>query len=112
MSGSHVPESQFEGLGCQGPVSHGPRDPGSYLPEFLVSRSQGSGSLSPGLPDLTFEFLRSWVSGPDFRLCPLIRVVCIWYIALTYREIRTSTKKIELIFRKVILSITSCYCKI
>ena len=42
----------------------------------------------------------------------LTRVVCIWYIALTYRETRTSTKKIELIFRKVILSITSCYCKI
>ena len=40
----------------------------------------------------------------------LTRIVCIW--SLTYREIRSSTKKIKLVFRKVTLSITSCYCKI
>ena len=29
VSESHVPESQFQGPRCQGPVSHGPRVPGS-----------------------------------------------------------------------------------
>ena len=29
MSGSHVPEPQFEGPGCQGPVFHGLRVPRS-----------------------------------------------------------------------------------
>ena len=67
VSGSHVPESQFEGLGCQGPVFQGPRVPGSHLPE-----SQGPGSQSPGSQGLGVPGLRvlgSRVSGPDFRLC-------------------------------------------
>ena len=56
VSGSHVPESQFEGLGCQGPVFQGPRVPGSHLPE-----SQGPGSQSPGSQGL--RVLGSRVSG-------------------------------------------------
>ena len=40
----------------------------------------------------------------------LTRIVCIW--SLKYREIRSSTKKIKLVFGKVTLSITSSYCKV
>ena len=56
VSGSHVPESQFEGLGCQGAVFQGPRVPGYHLPE-----SQGPGSQSPGSQGL--RVLGSRVSG-------------------------------------------------
>ena len=51
MSGSHVPESQFEGPGCQGP-----RVPGSG---FQSPVSQGLESQGPGFPDLRSHSPRS-----------------------------------------------------
>ena len=61
VSGSHVPESQFESLGCQGPVFQGPRVPGSHLQESQDPDSQSPGSQ--GLRVLGSRVSGSWSPG-------------------------------------------------
>ena len=61
VSGFHVPESQFESLGCQGPVFQGPRVPGSHLQESQDPDSRVSGSQGLGVPGL--RVLGSRISG-------------------------------------------------
>ena len=63
VSGSHVPESQFESHRCQGPVSQGLRAPGTRLPQSWVLGSQGPWSYGPGsqvpsIPCLSVQGLR------------------------------------------------------
>ena len=67
MSGSHVPDSQFEGHGFQG---H--RVPGSQVPG-----SQSPGSQGPGVPGL--RILRSRVSGLRVP-CPGSQVLILDYV--------------------------------
>ena len=61
VSGSHVPESQFESLGCQGPVFQDPRVPGSHLQESQDPDSQSPGSQ--GLRVLGSRVSGSWSPG-------------------------------------------------
>ena len=63
MSLSHVPVSQVPGPrvpvpGCQGPKSHGPNYQGPIIQSPRVSGHRS-------------QVLGSWVSDPDFGLCPL-----------------------------------------
>ena len=72
MSGSHVPDSQFEGHGFQG---H--RVPGSQVPGSQSPGSQGPGSQGPGVPGL--RILRSRVSGLRVP-CPGSQVLILDYV--------------------------------
>ena len=49
VSGSHVPWSQFQGLGCYSPVS---KVPGSHVPRSQSPRSQGLTVLDLWVPGL------------------------------------------------------------
>ena len=87
--------SNFQGPGCQCPVSQGPRVPGSRGPRVLAPGSRVSGSHSPGSQVSGLRITRScvsgsWVSDPDFRLC-LIRTHLALTILNRWQFVREAT---------------------
>ena len=67
---SQVPGTQFQGPGCQRPVSQGSQSP--TVPGLRVLGVPGPGSQGPGS-----QGLGSRISDPDFRLCQCqVRVIC------------------------------------
>ena len=84
VSEYHVPESQFQGPGCQGPVSQGLTVPAFRVPGLRVSGSWVARSRASGSRVSWYRVSDSWgpryqvpgsqvrVLGPDFRLCPFV----------------------------------------